>query len=101
MLTDMGSETGRLAAVHATLRYVACFGAFSYYPLLIKISLHFCPGLTFEELPPHIFVKSVFNITREHSWKPLFYTELENILVAWREGPEAGYQPHNAIHTCV
>ena len=50
---------------------------------------HYRPGyLTFKELLPHIFVKSVFNITWEHDWKALFYTELTNILVMWRRGPE-------------
>jgi len=68
----------------------------------ITASLHYCPDLTFEELPPHIFVKSVFNITQECGWKPLLYTELENILVVWRRGPEeANYHPHDPVHWCA
>ncbi|KII90163.1 hypothetical protein PLICRDRAFT_53263 [Plicaturopsis crispa FD-325 SS-3] len=81
LLTDKGSETGQVAALQTTLR------------------LRYRPALDVDELPAHRFVKSVYNIVRERAWRPLFHTELQNILVAWKEGQlGAGYHPLDERH---
>ncbi|KAF8508002.1 hypothetical protein JB92DRAFT_3098153 [Gautieria morchelliformis] len=79
--SDKGSETGQLAAMQTALR--------TFYEL----------GLSVETLPPHRFVKSVHNITRERGWCPLWNKDLKNVLLAWREGQlEVGYIDSNPTH---
>ncbi|KAF8512925.1 hypothetical protein JB92DRAFT_3168856 [Gautieria morchelliformis] len=79
--SDMGSETGQLAALQTALR------------------MEYLPGLTVDELPPHQFVKSVHNITRERAWRPIFHQELKNILATWKDGQiEVGYRASNPTH---
>ncbi|KAF8504932.1 hypothetical protein JB92DRAFT_3145648 [Gautieria morchelliformis] len=79
--SDKGSETGQLASMQTALR--------TFYE----------PGLSVENLPPHRFVKSVHNITREHGWRPLWHKDLKNVLLAWREGQlEVGYIDSNPTH---
>ncbi|KAF8519694.1 hypothetical protein JB92DRAFT_3112223 [Gautieria morchelliformis] len=71
--SDKGSETGQLAAMQT--------------------------ALCVETLPPHRFVKSVHNITRERGWRPLWHKDLKNVLLAWREGQlEVGYIDSNPTH---
>ncbi|KAJ7216981.1 hypothetical protein GGX14DRAFT_601649 [Mycena pura] len=79
--TDMGSETGVLAALQTSLRQAAL------------------PELSVEELPAHRSVKSVYNITRERNWRPLWEKELANVKYQYETGKiEAGYHPQDPIH---
>ncbi|KAF8479959.1 hypothetical protein JB92DRAFT_3274728 [Gautieria morchelliformis] len=73
--SDMGAETGQLVALQTAL-----------------CRTEYLPGLTIDELPPHRFVKSVHNITRERAWCPIFHQELKNILATWQDGQiDVGY----------
>jgi len=81
LVTDKGSETGPLAAMQTMLRQ------------------RYDPFLPIEEIPAHTFVKSVFNITRERAWRPLWENELGQIKVEWESGQiEAGYHPNDPLH---
>ncbi|KAF8532126.1 hypothetical protein JB92DRAFT_3262896 [Gautieria morchelliformis] len=80
--SDMGSETGQLAALQTALRRT-----------------EYLPGLTVDELAPHRFVKSMHNITRERAWRPIFHQELKNILATWQDGQmEVGYRDSDPTH---
>ncbi|KAF7293373.1 hypothetical protein MIND_01114100 [Mycena indigotica] len=79
--TDMGSETGILAALQTTLRQAA----FEALPL--------------DQLPAHRSVKSVYNITRERNWRPLWEKDLANIKFQYESGKiGAGYHPQDPVH---
>ncbi|TFY53216.1 hypothetical protein EVG20_g10219 [Dentipellis fragilis] len=83
-VSDKGTETSKLAAVQCALRET------------------FQPYLPSDTLPPHVFVKSVYNITRERAWRPLWAQDLANILFRYETGKfDAGYQPENSIHAGV
>ncbi|EPQ49861.1 hypothetical protein GLOTRDRAFT_51480 [Gloeophyllum trabeum ATCC 11539] len=79
--SDKGTETGRLAAIQTMLRQT------------------FQPHLDSQILPPHVFVKSTYNITRERAWRPLWEKEMANVLESWRLGKDdSGYHPEDPIH---
>ncbi|KAJ7182577.1 hypothetical protein C8R43DRAFT_868246 [Mycena crocata] len=81
---DKGSETGQLAAVQTTLRQT------------------FLPDLSLEAVPAHHSVKSVYNITRERGWRPIWEKELANVKYAYKSGKVAsGYHPEDPIHAGV
>ena len=57
------------------------------------------PYLDNDTLPAHVFVKSIYNITRERNWRPLYSGVLANIEFKWATGKmDAGYHPNNPIH---
>ncbi|KAF7310286.1 hypothetical protein MIND_00402600 [Mycena indigotica] len=79
--TDMGTETGILAALQTSLREQSF------------------PELSLEVVPAHRSVKSVYNITRERNWRPLWEKELANVRYQYEAGKiEAGYHPADPIH---
>ncbi|KAF7293193.1 hypothetical protein HMN09_01197300 [Mycena chlorophos] len=79
--TDMGSETGILAALQTSLRQAAL------------------PELDIELVPAHRSVKSVHNITRERNWRPLWEKELSSIKFDYESGQiAAGYHPEDTLH---
>lgn len=44
-------------------------------------------------------VKSVYNITRERAWGPLYRNELANVLNDWNTGRiDAGFRPTDPLH---
>lgn len=54
------------------------------------------------EQPAYAGLKSVYNITVERQWKELFKQVLENLLVKFQEGVDAGvYHPQNEVHRCA
>ncbi|KAJ6470227.1 hypothetical protein C8R47DRAFT_988782, partial [Mycena vitilis] len=82
--TDMGSETGPLAAVQTALRQL------------------YLPDLELEAVPAHRSVKSVYNITRERGWRPIWEKELANVKYEYESGRmAAGYHPEDPIHKGV
>lgn len=53
-------------------------------------------------MPPHVFVKSVHNITRERAWRPLYENELSAVQHEWLIGKlTSGFCPENPIHKYV
>lgn len=55
-----------------------------------------------EVLPAHRSVKSIYNITRERSWRPLWEKELGNIKHEYLGGKlEAGFREGVYVHQCV
>ncbi|KAJ7194165.1 hypothetical protein GGX14DRAFT_576656 [Mycena pura] len=81
--TDMGSETHILAALQSSLRQSAS-------------------PLDLQKVPAHQSVKSVYNITRERAWRPLYHDELANVRWFYDNGKiEAGYHPLDAVHQDV
>ncbi|KAJ7439477.1 hypothetical protein FB451DRAFT_1301899 [Mycena latifolia] len=82
--SDMGSETGVLAAVQTALRQI------------------YLPDLELETVPAHLSVKSVYNITRERGWRPIWEKELANVKYAYESGKMAsGFHPEDPIHKGV
>lgn len=50
-------------------------------------------------LPAHRATKSIFNITRERAWHPLWEKELGNVLHCYKSGKESiGFQGNNPLH---
>ncbi|KAJ7082929.1 hypothetical protein B0H15DRAFT_803055 [Mycena belliarum] len=82
--SDKGSETGVLAAIQTSLRQI------------------YLPDLELETVPAHLSVKSVYNITRERGWRPIWEKELANVKYAYESGKmAAGYHPEDPIHQGV
>ncbi|KAJ7863354.1 hypothetical protein B0H14DRAFT_3444217 [Mycena olivaceomarginata] len=82
--SDMGSETGGLAAAQTSLRQI------------------YLPDLPLDSLPAHRSVKSVYNITRERGWRPIWEKELANVKYAYETGKiSAGFHPEDPIHQGV
>ena len=60
------------------------------------------PALSEETLPAHRAVKSVFNITRERGWRPLWDKELANIEAFYlAKVATVGLIVNDAIHAYV
>ncbi|KAJ7163849.1 hypothetical protein C8R43DRAFT_879192 [Mycena crocata] len=82
--SDKGSETGLLAATQTALRQI------------------YLPDLELETVPAHLSVKSVYNITRERGWRPIWEKELANVKYAYESGKmAAGFHPEDPIHQGV
>ncbi|KAJ7868533.1 hypothetical protein B0H14DRAFT_2572268 [Mycena olivaceomarginata] len=82
--SDMGSETGGLAAAQTLLRQI------------------YLPDLPLDSLPAHRSVKSVYNITRERGWCLIWEKELANVKYAYETGKiSAGFHPEDPIHQGV
>jgi hypothetical protein len=59
----------------------------------------YLPDLDPNLVPPHKSVKSVYNITRERGWRPIWEKELANVLHMYTDGKlAAGYHPEDPIH---
>ncbi|CAK5270489.1 unnamed protein product [Mycena citricolor] len=83
-VTDKGSETGKLAALQTSLRQLLY------------------PDLSLEIVPAHRSVKSVYNITCERGWRPIWEKELANVKHEYESGKVAsGFHPDNPIHEGV
>jgi hypothetical protein len=62
----------------------------------------YLPDLELETVPAHLSVKSVYNITRERGWRPIWEKELANVKYAYETGKiAAGFHPEDPIHKCV
>ncbi|KAJ7185212.1 hypothetical protein C8R46DRAFT_881931, partial [Mycena filopes] len=82
--SDKGSETGILAAAQTALRSI------------------YLPELELDTVPAHMSVKSVYNITRERGWRPIWEKELANVKYAYETGKiAAGFHPQDPIHEGV
>ncbi|KAF8486785.1 hypothetical protein DFH94DRAFT_796573 [Russula ochroleuca] len=77
--TDCGSETTLMYALASALRE------------------YFSPNLDLDELPAHVFVKSLHNITIERGWLRLCLQWGDNVKVFWEAGSEI-YNPTNQHH---
>lgn len=97
--SDMGSETGQLAAVQTSLRY---FFLNNSSPTNLRNRQIFLPGLELDAIPAHRSVKSVYNITRERGWRPIWEKELANVKYTYETGKiAAGFRPEDPIHEYV
>jgi hypothetical protein len=100
--SDMGSEHSKFIPLVTTLRYadlILVFSSDSEYSLLKKIRQIYQPFLPEDTLPAHRATKSIFNITRERAWRPLWEKELGNVLHSYKIGKESiGFQINNPIH---
>ncbi|KAJ2913413.1 hypothetical protein MD484_g7001, partial [Candolleomyces efflorescens] len=82
--SDMGTEQGQLINIQNVLRQ------------------RFLPALDINLVPPHVSVKSVYNITRERGWRPIWEQGLENILYMYNKDKLlVGYQDHTPLHKSV
>ncbi|PPR05722.1 hypothetical protein CVT24_006675, partial [Panaeolus cyanescens] len=79
--SDMGSEVSKLIPLVTTLRNLCQ------------------PYLSEDEVQSFRTVKSVYNITRERGWGPIWQKHLSNILLFYKAGElHIGYQGENSIH---
>jgi hypothetical protein len=100
---DKGTELGTLIQLITTLRY-------ERRDLFIHISgslfgynrQKYQPYISEEQLPAVKTVKSVFNITRERNWRPLYEKDLANVLHFYQSGKvESGFLENDPIHLYV
>ena len=95
---DKGSELGLLIALITMMRYSNSlfFLSWTYKTLRAR----FQPFLSEENLPAFKAVKSIYNITRERSWRPLWHKELENIAHIYNLGKaSSGYTESDIVHS--
>ncbi|OCH87812.1 hypothetical protein OBBRIDRAFT_735571 [Obba rivulosa] len=79
--TDCGSETTKLYGLISALRQI------------------FYPEIAIEELPAHVFLRSVHNISIERSWLRLRLEFGDNAVIFFQRGEESGvYRPHDPNH---
>jgi hypothetical protein len=98
--SDMGSKTGGLAAAQTLLRYVEI--ASKSHKAHLENRQIYLLDLPLDSLPAHRSVKSVYNITRERGWRPIWEKELANVKYAYETGKiSAGFHPEDPIHQCV
>ncbi|KAF8179208.1 hypothetical protein BJ912DRAFT_855711 [Pholiota molesta] len=82
--TDKGSELSKLIPLITTLRQI-------YQPYLSE-----------EILPAHKAVKSIYNVTRERNWRPIWEKELGNVAFEYTSGKGLiGFHQDNPIHEGV
>jgi hypothetical protein len=81
----MGSETGKIHALQETLRYVIATPSLCVNLPDSITRMCYAPGISIEELPAARHTKSVYNITVERQWQPLYQKCLSNVLAFWRE----------------
>lgn len=96
--SDKGTELTRLIPLIMTLRYVhyCCHYCTSYNFIFRK---KYQPYISEDTLPSYRAVKSVFNITRERGWRPIWEKELGNVLHEYIVGKEiAQFQENDTIH---
>ncbi|TEB18294.1 hypothetical protein FA13DRAFT_1649378, partial [Coprinellus micaceus] len=68
-------------------------------PLVTEIRAKYQPYLPEERIPAITATKSIKNITRERSWRPLYETELSNVAHEYQIGlVESGYHPNDEFH---
>ncbi|KAG8820853.1 hypothetical protein FRB91_006307 [Serendipita sp. 411] len=82
VVSDKGSETGKMHAVQVALRN------------------RYAPDIDNEQIPAFKHVTSKSNITVERQWRPLYRTVLANILVFWLDH-EGVYHSENPLHQAV
>jgi len=58
----------------------------------------FQPYLSVDDVPAAKAVKSVYNITRERAWRPLYEKELQNIQTFHKAGLKQVYIQSDPIH---
>lgn len=54
-----------------------------------------------DAIPAHSFVRSVFNITVEQGWRPLYHKELSNITVDYEQYKPLNFHLEDELHKCV
>ena len=60
----------------------------------------FQPFFTEDQLPAFKAVKSVYNITRERGWRPIWEKELGNIAHEYQSGKAAaGFVENDSVHS--
>ncbi|KAJ3523600.1 hypothetical protein NMY22_g11368 [Coprinellus aureogranulatus] len=68
-------------------------------PLVTQLRAKYQPYLPEERIPAVTATKSIKNITRERSWRPLYEDELSNVAHEYRTGMgESGYHPNDEFH---
>ncbi|KIY47705.1 hypothetical protein FISHEDRAFT_44855, partial [Fistulina hepatica ATCC 64428] len=95
--SDMGGELGYfIRSTASTILLTIRFGA--NYMLYSALYL---PGLD-ESIPPHRSTKSIFNITRERAWRPMFHQTFANIIHFYKTGQlDAGFHPDDPVHETI
>ena len=83
------------------------FGSVPYISLLCDniiifiSSAEYQPHISEAEIPSFNAVKSIKNITRERSWRPLYEKDLANILYFYKSDQvDSGYQANDEFHMC-
>lgn len=86
----MGTEQGQLINIQNVLW---CFSSSAYF---ISDTQWFLPALDIDLIPPHVSVRSVYNITQEQGWRPIWEQGLGNIYN--KDKLFVGYQDHTLLH---
>jgi hypothetical protein len=99
--TDCGSETTQLHGLASALRYVFFLHNISIVVnsscLYFREILH--PDFDLRELPAHIYLRSIHNISIERSWLRLRLDWGDNAVVVFEKGKEEGiYNPDDPQH---
>ncbi|KAG6818827.1 hypothetical protein H0H93_001268 [Arthromyces matolae] len=69
------------------------------YGIMNELRSRYYPNLAPEELPPHVYMRSVHNISIERSWLRLRLDFGDNAVAAFNHGIENGiYLPHDEDH---
>lgn len=102
--SDMGTEVSKLIPLVTAIRYVfimCCFSnPFIYVSLLYRNLAQ--PFLSTDDLPAFRTTKSIFNITRERAWRPIFEKDLSNVLYFYNAGKlRIGFQADDPLHEYV
>ena len=98
--TDCGSETTQLYGLANALRYViySASGTTSTKPESVCREI-FHPDMDLTELPAHIYLRSVHNISIERSWLRLQLEWGDNAVLTFEKGKDEGiYNPDNPKH---
>ncbi len=98
---DKGSEVGILISLVMTMRYSSSVD--ELVRLIIIVSRNcFQPFLPEDQLPAFKAVKSVYNITRERGWRPIWEKELGNVAHEYQIGKvKADYIEGDPVHLYV
>ena len=94
--TDCGSETTQMYGYQNALRSVKCSFCFARLTQYLSSRAAFHPTIDPQELPAHIYVQSVHNISIERSWLRLRLEWGNNAVQIFNDGIQAGlYNPHD------
>lgn len=92
--TDCGSETTVLFGLANALRCVTQSLTCQHISRLTHRSMIFHPDFDLTELPAHMYVRSIHNISIERSWLRLRLDWGDNMVIFFKKGIEDGmYNP--------
>lgn len=93
--TDCGSETTQAFGFGNALRFVLSYLAY-FHSDLPNFRNAFHPEIDSNELPPHVYLRSIHNISIERSWLRLRLDWGNNAVAVFNEGIRLGrYNPNN------